>query len=132
MTFITFSLCALVFVVVGFSAGGVWFLFCRWDENQNSRNYKSLVVVIPVTLLIAAFANIMTAIRENKTLAIISTPVIPTPLLQNKEKKKLGKKTVKKSSEKVEAPKEEWVELKHGGKIRVARPVSERNEDDND
>ena len=126
MTFPSFILYVLVFMAVGFSAGGLWFLFCRWDTLFNCRNYKSLAVVIPGTFLLVFVVSVVIARTETKA----STP-IPPPVLQKKETKKPAKapklkRPVKKDG--VVVPSSEAVPRKNGG-IEIVRPRPEAGEE---
>ena len=85
MSFLTFLLCTLVFAAVSVVVGWAWFAFCRWNELLVARNYRVLVVVIPMTFLLAFAVNCFTQYESKPP------EPFPIPRIEKKEKKETKK-----------------------------------------
>ena len=93
-----FVLYLLIIALTGLGVGWLWFSVCGWDKLFNCRNYKPLVVVIPITFALALLFIGFPVRTETKPV------VVPAPVVEKKTTKKNTKKPkpVKLQKEKTE------------------------------
>lgn len=100
MSFWPFILCVLIIVVTALVVASLWFATCRWDGLFHCRNYKPLVIVIPITFALA-FLIIGFPVTETKTVVPSPPKKMEKPTKSRKKPKKEPVETNSESSEEI-------------------------------
>jgi hypothetical protein len=106
VSFWPFTLCVLIFVSTAIVVGSLWFAACRWDGLFNCRNYKPLVIVVPLTFALAFLLIGFPVRTETKTAPNTEITTPPKVEKPTKRKRKPKKEASENNSDQGNRPKE--------------------------